>query len=622
MTIAEAIAAGVEHHRAGRLQEAERIYRAVLAADPASADAWNLLSIVAAQVGQHEQAAAFSERAVALAPGCAEYHYNLGFALHLQGQSEPAISAYRRALELDTAHTGALNNLGTVLGDLGRRTEALACHRRACELSPASPEAHFNLANDLKAEKRWNEAIASYRRALDLRPAWGEALSNLGDAYQGRGEYDQAVAAYQQALLHLPDSPQVLSNLGGALQKLGDGEAAIACYRRALELAPQFAKAHLNLALAWHERGEVEQAQPPAERAVELNPLDAEAQNALGLVLRDQGEWDAAQRCFEQALAIDPENAAAHTNHAMLLLACGEFSTGWTEYEWRWQGGQLQKRAFEQPAWDGGSLEGKTILLYAEQGLGDTLQFVRYARRVKALGASVVLECPPALVRLLASCAGIDRLVAQGDELPPFDAYAPLLSLPRLMQTTLETIPNHVPYLAADPELAAYWRGKLAHLKGLRVGIHWRGRGGQGVFRRRDIPLAHLAELDTEAVSLVSLQKGADSQERSSADTANIYFPDEPIDTTNGGFMDTAAIMSNLDLIITSDTSLPHLAGALGLPVWLALPHVPSWQWLRERRDSPWYPTLRIFRQSAPGDWTGVFKALRRELSNLVNNGR
>jgi hypothetical protein len=339
-------------------------------------------------------------------------------------------------------------------------------------------------------------------------------------------------------------------------------------------------------------------------------------------VLRDLGEWDAARQCFERALALDPENPAAHTNRAMLLLANGEFREGWTEYEWRWHGGQLKKRDFQQPAWDGRALDGATILLYAEQGLGDTLQFVRYARLVKALGAAVLVECPPALVRLLANCPGIDRLVVQGDALPAFDVHAALLSLPRLLNTTLATIPHDVPYLAADSELMSYWRGKLASLKGFRVGVHWRGRGGQGVFRQRDIPPAFLAELAEDGTNLVCLQKGAAHDEWPGDVASKIYFPDEPIDEAHGGFMDTAAIMSNLDLIVTSDTSLPHLAGALGLPVWLALPYVPSWQWMRERRDSPWYPTLRLFRQKAPGGWTGVFLEIRSELRKLAAGGR
>jgi hypothetical protein len=241
---------------------------------------------------------------------------------------------------------------------------------------------------------------------------------------------------------------------------------------------------------------------------------------------------------------------------------------------------------------------------------------------VKALGATVVVECPPALVRLLASCPGVDRLIVQGDELPAFDFHAPLLSLPRLIQTTLETIPCDVPYLSANPDLVAYWNGKLAHLRGLRVGIHWRGRGGQGVFRRRDVPPAFFVGLTEEPVSLVSLQKWMNKDEWSGDTAPKIYFPDEPIDEAQGGFMDTAAIMCNLDLIVTSDTSLPHLAGALGLPVWLSLPYVPSWQWMRERRDSPWYPTLRLFRQKAPGDWSGVFEEIRHELSKLVRGGR
>jgi hypothetical protein len=251
--------------------------------------------------------------------------------------------------------------------------------------------------------------------------------------------------------------------------------------------------------------------------------------------------------------------------------------------------------------------------------LGDTLQFIRYAPLVKAAGAFVVVECQKALTHLLASCPGVDRLIASGEALPPFDVHAPLLSLPGLFKTTVDSIPAPVPYVFADPGLLNHWGERLAALRGLKIGINWRGRSGHGLFRLRDIPPSLFASLSGLPLALVILQQGATEQELAEAAAGlPIFHPGDDFDRTNGAFMDTAAIMKNLDLVITSDTSVPHLAGALSVPVWIALPHVAGWQWLRDRPDTPWYPTARLFRQKTPGDWNGVFHEIRSALAGLV----
>jgi hypothetical protein len=253
--------------------------------------------------------------------------------------------------------------------------------------------------------------------------------------------------------------------------------------------------------------------------------------------------------------------------------------------------------------------------LYAEQGLGDVLQFIRYASLVKALDAKVIFECPKPLARLLATCPGIDQIIHTGDEPPPFDFHAPLLSLPRLFNTAVATIPAPIPYLSADLGLVAHWREKLKGLAGFRVAINWRGRAGQGFFRLRDIPLGYFASLAPLAISLVSLQQDATPQELAEVNARrSIFYPGDDFDQSHGSFMDTAAIMQNVDLVISSDTSLPHLAGALGVTTWIALPFVAGWQWMRERTDSPWYPSVRLFRQKSPGDWSGVFGEIRGAL--------
>ena len=345
-------------------------------------------------------------------------------------------------------------------------------------------------------------------------------------------------------------------------------------------------------------------------REVSSDPL-ARVPN-LGLALYAQLKVDEAGECFRRALELKPGFAGAHGNLSHVMLLKGDFEQGWMEYEWRWESDQLLKREFREPRWMGEPLAGRTILLHAEQGLGDTFQFIRYAALLKGRGAKVIVECQRAMVKLLARCGAIDQVVATGDELPSFDVHSPLLSVPGIIGTTLENIPADVPYLFADPDLVDDWRERLKGLSGFRVGINWQGREGQGTFRLRDIPIECFAPIaQLPGVRLISLQKGEGRKELAGAGFP-IFDPGEDVDTAHGGFMDTAAIMKNLDLVITSDTSVPHLAGALGVPVWLALPFVPDWRWLLDRSDSPWYPTMRLFRQRRPGDWAGCLGKCRR----------
>jgi len=304
-------------------------------------------------------------------------------------------------------------------------------------------------------------------------------------------------------------------------------------------------------------------------------------------------------------------------------LLQGDFEGGWPEYEWRWKTGQLRERCFAQPRWNGEPLAGKLILLHAEQGLGDTIQFVRYAAIVKSLGATVVVECQRALVKLLGSCAGIDRLVGAGDDLPSFDFHAPLLSLPGIFRTDLASIPAPVPYLRAAQDLVEQWRVKLMKVDGFRVAMNWRGEAGKPDSMRRAIPLPLFATLsELSGLRLISVQKDVQDRETKTLDSRSIVNPGPEIDTAHGAFMDTAAIMRNVDLVITSDTSVAHLAGALGVPVWVALPFVPDWRWLLDRSDSPWYPTMRLFRQNKRGDWKSVFEEIREALSDRIRSIR
>ena len=420
---------------------------------------------------------------------------------------------------------------------------------------------------------------------------------------------------HRRALALNPAFAEAHRNLGLCLLKEGKHEEAISCSRRALELHPAFAEAHFDMGVAFRNKEMLDEAVHSYRRALELKPDYAAAYHNLGNALRGQLKLDEAAGCYRRALEAEPADAETHHNQALLMLLRGDFEQGWAESEWRWKTGVLPPRPFPQPRWNGQLLNSQAILLHAEQGLGDTIQFIRYAPLIKAFDGTVLVCCHKPLVRLLATCPGIDQIIAEGDELPAFDVHLPLLSVPGVLGTTLETIPANVPYLFAKSQLVDEWRQRLADVKGFRIGINWHGRPGRGAFRLRDIPLECFAQIaELPGVRLISLQK--ERHELAGAGFP-IIDPGEDVDTAHGAFMDTAAIMMNLDLVVSSDTSVPHLAGALGVPVWTALPFAPDWRWLLDRSDSPWYPTMRLFRQERAGDWASVFDGMLRALQEL-----
>jgi hypothetical protein len=328
--------------------------------------------------------------------------------------------------------------------------------------------------------------------------------------------------------------------------------------------------------------------------------------------------------CFERALRLDPQFAEARHHRATIWLRRGDFEAGWPEYEWRWKCRNFSPFSGPQPRWDGSPLEGRTLLIQAEQGFGDTLQFVRYVPLVRKLGGSVVVQVQPPLVRLLSGCPGIEPVAPLGAPPPEFDLYTPLLSLPRIFGTTLSNIPAQESYLTADPALVDEWRQRLAGIEGFRVGIAWQGNRGYMLEGMRSIPLEHFAALAAiPNVRLISLQRHAGTEQLA---TVRDRFPvvdlGPHVDAAAGPFMDTAAIMKNLDLVVTSCTATPHLAGALRVPVWIALPVGSEWRWLIDREDSPWYPTMRVFRQRKVADWNEVFERIAAELAPLVAHKR
>lgn len=461
-----------------------------------------------------------------------------------------------------------------------------------------------------------------YRQVIAVSSADANAWCFLGMACHDQSRFDEAVEAYRKALDLQPNFPIVFSNLGNTLKQQGKLEEAEASCREALRLKPDYSTAFNNLGVALVAQGRLVEASESFERALALMPNDAVTHSNLSAALVRQGKYAEAEANSKQALSLNPNYAEAHKNQGIVWLLLGDFERGWPEYEWRWHCPGVKMPAYSAPLWQGEPLDGRTILLHHEQGLGDTLQFVRYAAVLKQQGAGrVVVKTQKPLMKLLASGEGIDELVCDDASLPRFDTHVPMLSVPGILKTTFDTIPGQVPYIHPDPELAAKWKQRLAEYDGFKIGISWQGSPDFHADAQRSIPLRHFAKLAAvPGIRLFNFQKGFGTEQ---LDALNgefevVRFGDE-LDGNAGPFMDTAAIMRNLDLVIAPDTSIIHLAGALGVPAWIALSISPDWRWFLDREDSPWYPTVRLFRQQTLGDWDDVFtrmaEALQRRLS-------
>lgn len=569
--------------------------------------------------GGFEEAVALYQQVLRNRPKDADIYNHLGIAQGKLGRTDEAVRSFETALRLAPKHLDARCNLGVLLVRLGKPHEAVAHLKEVLRLKPDFAEVHSNLGAVYRMLHQGEMAAAHYRKAIAAKPDFAAAYHNLANLLVENGSYEEAEERYRQALQFDPHSAEIWNGLGLVLAWFERYPEAEDAYLRALELNPQSADAENNLGNTLMALDRFAEAYERFRRAVQKKPLLAEAHNNLALPLMKFGRLAEAELCYENALQIDPNYAHAHFNRAVCWLTQGKFAQGWPEYEWRWRCRDVGPSTFSQPAWDGEPLEGKTILVHCEQGLGDTLQFIRYAPMLKQRGANVVVECQPALVPLLRRCEGIDRLIPKGEPLPEFDVHSPLLSLPSAFRTTMADIPAAVPYLFADPELVQHWRTQIGGEGAFRVGIHWQGSSQYKGDRQRSIPLHHFAAIaELSGIQLYSLQKNEGSDQLTDfAQKYAVIDLAEQLDVEAGAFMDTAAVMIHLDLMITSDTSVAHLAGGLGIPVWVPLTKASDWRWLAEREDSPWYPSMRLFRQEQLGDWEPVFQSMAAQLETL-----
>ena len=637
----------------GNRDAALACYQKAIAARPNFADAHNNLGTVFQGMGQWDAAIDGFRRAVEVAPDYAKGYYSLGTAYGAQGQLDPARAAFEKALALQPSHAeahyglaltlhkqhdwaqaeahyqqairlrpdypDAWSSLGTLYQAQGRFSEATSHYQQALRVLPTHAEAYYNWGTVLKAQQQGAEAMIQFLRAIECKPTFAAAHYNLGILLQQADRLDEAARAYEEAVRLQPDLALAHNNLGNVYKIQGKRSEAIVCFKNALRIYPEHGEAYNNLGSVLQEQGNVVESLECYRQALRFKPDCAEAHNNLGSALQAQGELSQPLACYDESLRLRPDFPEAHYNRALALLSQERFVEGWAEFAWRLKCEKYPARAFDQPLWDGAPFPHRTLLVHAEQGFGDTLHFVRYLQEVQPRGGRVILEAQPALVPLL-KCSGFEDVVPAGADLPPFDLYASLFHLPGLFQTTLDNMPSTVPYLAADPQRVALWKEKLAPREGFKIGINWQGNPSYGYDHLRSIALREFAPLArVEGVRWFSLQKKFGTEQLADvADRMTIRDLGPELDEGSGAFMDTAAVMQNLDLIITSDTATAHLAGALGVPVWVALSRVPEWRWFLQREDSPWYPTMRLFRQTRFDDWPEVFARMVAELPKLI----
>jgi tetratricopeptide (TPR) repeat protein len=594
------LADSLAQHRAGRADLAEAGYRAVLAVDPDQPIALHLLGVLTLAAGRPAEALALLRQALDLRPNNRETRLALADACAATGDRAQAIARYRDLLADDPGHAGALVNLANVLRDSGDAEGAIAACHAALATEPGLVQAHSTLGSAFLLAGQAELACDAYRAATALAPDFAPGWVGLGMALMHRGLADEALEMATRGAALAPGLAEARFVQGLAYAALDQPGVAVAALTNCLRLSPDHARAHLALGNALIDLDSISKGEAHLRRAAALDPALPEAHASLGFLLSATGQLPEAIAACDAAIALRPNFARAHWNKSVAQLLAGDFAGGWENYEWRKRHDRFARDFFTLPGreWQGETLEGHTLLVHAEQGLGDTIQFARYLPLLAARGARVVLACASPLIPLLAGMPGVAGVVPKDAALPSYDFWVDQMSLPRLFGTGLESIPTPDGYLQADPTCIAAWGPRHPRP---RIGIVWSGNPAHHNDRRRSLPTAALAPLiAVPEVTWISLQKGPRSLE------ITLQHGVADLSRRLTDFADTAALIATLDLVIAVDTSVAHLAGALGRPVWVMLPHAPDWRWMTERRDSPWYSSMVLFRQDRPGDWDGV----------------
>ena len=543
--------------------------------------------------------------------------FQQGLAHHQRGQREEAKVAYERMLVLQPGHPDALHMLGVIALQVGNSALAAELISIALQNNPLNASAHHNLGLALQELQRFEEAIVSFTQAVSIKEDYAQAIFNRGLALHAAGRLDHALADFDKTIELQPHDAQAWNSRGVVLQDQLRWDEAVQSYAAAIAAQPAYAQAYYNQGNALLEAGRFEAALASYDAAIGLQADWAHALNNRGLALQELQRSHEAIESYDAAIASKPDYADAYWNKAIELLLCGDFAQGWKLYEWRWRRDTFssRKRDFLRPLWLGDApLDGKTVLLHAEQGLGDSIQFCRYAREVAALGAEILLEVPRPLMALFETLEGVKHLVEKGSALPHFDFHCPLLSLPLAFQTQLTKLPSTSTYLASTASKRDLWQSHLGPPSKPRIGLVWSGNARDKNDLQRSMTLNSLLPYLPHCFEYICLQKELRAADHDAMQANPIRFFGLQIQD----FSDTAALCDLMDLVISVDTSVAHLAGALGKPTWIMLPYAPDWRWMRDRDDSPWYPSARLYRQGKDRSWLPV---LERIASDLIGYG-
>jgi tetratricopeptide (TPR) repeat protein len=612
-------------HNKGQLDKAILCYQNALQLNPNYTDAYNNLGIVLHDKGQLDEAILCYQNALRLNPDIPYTNNNIGLILQEKGQLDLAIRHYQKAIQLDPYFADAYYNLANIYQEKKQFDAAINYYHKAIQVDPHFAYAYNNLGNSLKEKGQLDLAINHYQKALQLNPTLADAYNNIGAILLDLKQFDEAISYCQKALQLNPTLTDAYNNIGAILLDLKQFDEAISYCQKALQLNPNFYKAYHNLGGIYQKKQQFDKAMTYCQKALELNPNDYKVHLGLGCILHEKGQLDEAINCYQKALRLNPNAESAHWSVACAFLLSGNFNEGWNEYEWRWKTKDFsqdcclhQPSSFSEPKWNGYDIAGLTILIYAEQGLGDTIQFIRFTPLVAQRGGKIIVECDKALASLLHNMKSIDQVIGIGEPLPDFDIQCPLLSLPSVFNTTIENIPDRIPYITVSPTLIKKWRDKIQNTKSmLKVGLVWTGNPEHSNDGNRSCSFAAFSQFfKIKDIIFYSLQKGK-SSEQAKYPPKGMHFTDLTDDISD--FSDTAALIENLDLVISVDTAVAHLAGALGKPVWTLLPFAPDWRWLLNRNDSPWYSTMRLFRQPSPGDWESAIENVTNELLKFLH---
>jgi tetratricopeptide (TPR) repeat protein len=572
------------------------------------------------QSGNYDEAELILIKVLGTQPKNFDALHILGVLKGIKNQHQEALEFFRKALRVNSNDSFLNFNIAKAFSEIGDDEKALKFHSSATRLNPNHPEGWLGYGKSLSNLKKFDESLNLFNKAVTLNPEYAEAWTNRGCALKELGHFQQALDSFDKSLKINPYFAETWSNRGIALLELKRVEDALISYDRAIEIKPDYAEAWNNRGNALTELKREEEAVANYKRAIEIMPDFAEAYYNRGNALKELMRMEDALACFDNSIEVKPDYAEAYWNKSLSLLLSGDFVRGWNLYEWRWKIPGLMRNLadFPQPLWLGqtefGGLEGlagKTILVHSEQGLGDTLQFARYLPLLADCGARVIFELPAVLLGLLRGLNGVSEFVVKGQVSPPADFHCPLLSLPLAFKTTLESIPSPGPYLKADALKVKQWSERLGLKSRPRIGLVWSGNAQHKNDHNRSISLELLLSQLPDRFDWVSLQREVRDADRQALE---LHPSIRHFGTELADFTDTAALCELMDLVISVDTSVAHLSGALGRPTWVLLPNVPDWRWLLDRDDSPWYACIKLYRQREPSEWSPILQELSDDL--------